>query len=785
MNKAQQMLAKAGFPDTAAGRAAFHKQYPTPESFFQVHGDQDNDMNSEPDMDSDDMYKSGGGIHIKPSHKGRFTAYKQRTGKTTEEALHSKDPHVRQMANFARNAAKWKHEDGGPVMYADGGKLPESVLRSRLESHMSPNEAQNYIDSYGHGGVVDVYQLMGMPTPSMYGYGSHITHYSPSYNFGHVQSANNTYRHGYANGGHVGMYNFGSTIKDIGAAAYGVGEATLDTATMGLTDQLTDAGYKGLQKIGGTTDPNKLKKQNLLHGAGEVAGAVVGGVATGNVSGAFNQGLKGANDVIQNTNMNENDKANWSTGINMGRMATQFIGGNPLKSGSPGQSVTPGGTNFGTGMPGGNLSNYGIGFAAMGGAVNAPNMMKYAQGGMTPATEINVEKGELLVNKDGKILTEYKSNNMVPHPEGGGMDPRGTVPAQEGQFVITKRLSPSYKAAMTNNDKLYADAMRNNIAFDKQRKEAKQQAEEQLMAQKASKAYGRFMAKYGGYVPKMDGGSTVAPIFGEGYNNPEAQQNEYLGLDIINKTNNNIIPTGQDGTPTPSWFARNQGDLKTIGGEALMYGPGIYNMARSFGKPFQMNAADYQLKGRVNPYEEEYRPDYRTYNAAVANLNRMPNSGNLAARTNLFNAMQQQQDDARYKISLANAQRKMSAQQANLGIEGQNLNTAMQLAQFNEQNRAAKRNMLGQGISDLSNIAQFEKTNAMTGNALGSIMQHYTVLPDGTMIPKGGYNPAGYSPIYNQSNTPITNSNDPNLISPNRYSGGINFTPTKPSFRNK
>jgi hypothetical protein len=53
------------------------------------------------------------GIHIKKSHEGRFTAYKKRTGKTTEEALHSKNPHVRQMANFARNAAKWKHELGG------------------------------------------------------------------------------------------------------------------------------------------------------------------------------------------------------------------------------------------------------------------------------------------------------------------------------------------------------------------------------------------------------------------------------------------------------------------------------------------------------------------------------------------------------------------------------------------------------------------------------------------------------------------------------------------------
>jgi len=70
-------------------------------------------------------YKSGG-IHIKPENRGKFTEYKKRTGKTTEEALHSKDPHVRQMANFARNAAKWHHQDGGPVnpqqyMYNPGG----------------------------------------------------------------------------------------------------------------------------------------------------------------------------------------------------------------------------------------------------------------------------------------------------------------------------------------------------------------------------------------------------------------------------------------------------------------------------------------------------------------------------------------------------------------------------------------------------------------------------------------------------------------------------------------
>lgn len=48
-------------------------------------------------------------INIKPSHKGRFTRWKERTGKTTEEGLHDKNPAVRKEANFARNAKHWHH----------------------------------------------------------------------------------------------------------------------------------------------------------------------------------------------------------------------------------------------------------------------------------------------------------------------------------------------------------------------------------------------------------------------------------------------------------------------------------------------------------------------------------------------------------------------------------------------------------------------------------------------------------------------------------------------------
>lgn len=74
-----------------------------------------------PGQDQGGGMMAKGGIHIKKGNEGKFTAYKQRTGKTTEEALHSPDPHVRQMANFARNAAKWHHEYGGNTMQ-DGGQ---------------------------------------------------------------------------------------------------------------------------------------------------------------------------------------------------------------------------------------------------------------------------------------------------------------------------------------------------------------------------------------------------------------------------------------------------------------------------------------------------------------------------------------------------------------------------------------------------------------------------------------------------------------------------------------
>ena len=64
---------------------------------------------------SEGLAKSG--IHIKPENKGKFTEWAKRhghdgvTGAAIKEGLASKNAHVRQMANFARNAKSWSKGD--------------------------------------------------------------------------------------------------------------------------------------------------------------------------------------------------------------------------------------------------------------------------------------------------------------------------------------------------------------------------------------------------------------------------------------------------------------------------------------------------------------------------------------------------------------------------------------------------------------------------------------------------------------------------------------------------
>lgn len=86
-------------------------------------------------------FENGGkmSIHIKPENRGKFNATKKRTGKTTEELAHSKNPLTRKRAVFALNSKKWKHANGGELLgldyytnqLYDGGGLLNSPMVSR------------------------------------------------------------------------------------------------------------------------------------------------------------------------------------------------------------------------------------------------------------------------------------------------------------------------------------------------------------------------------------------------------------------------------------------------------------------------------------------------------------------------------------------------------------------------------------------------------------------------------------------------------------------------------
>lgn len=75
-----------------------------------------------------------GGIFIKPENRGKFTALKERTGKSSTWYKEHGTPAQKKMATFALNAAKWKHADGGPVKKADYDSWYKTVPTDRNDT---------------------------------------------------------------------------------------------------------------------------------------------------------------------------------------------------------------------------------------------------------------------------------------------------------------------------------------------------------------------------------------------------------------------------------------------------------------------------------------------------------------------------------------------------------------------------------------------------------------------------------------------------------------------------
>lgn len=92
-----------------------------------------------------EFLKNGSGIHIKEKNKGKFTKSAKAAGQSVQEHAKSvlNDPNAtplqKKRANFARNAAKWKHQNGGNVVFAKSGIKAGQQAKQNLTKRKAPD----------------------------------------------------------------------------------------------------------------------------------------------------------------------------------------------------------------------------------------------------------------------------------------------------------------------------------------------------------------------------------------------------------------------------------------------------------------------------------------------------------------------------------------------------------------------------------------------------------------------------------------------------------------------
>lgn len=101
------------------------------------------------------------GIHIKKENRGKFTSWASRHGFKSAHAaamhiMSNKNNYsgaVVKMANFAKNAAKFKHPYGGTAMYAMGGDVPVEVEGGEMAETPQGQQMEFQGPSHEQGGI--------------------------------------------------------------------------------------------------------------------------------------------------------------------------------------------------------------------------------------------------------------------------------------------------------------------------------------------------------------------------------------------------------------------------------------------------------------------------------------------------------------------------------------------------------------------------------------------------------------------------------------------------------
>ena len=89
-------------------------------------------------------FADGGKIYIKPENRGKFTALKERTGKSATWFKEHGTPAQKKMATFALNSRKWKHDDGGPLSPYSAESLVNAIYDSSVGEEFLGKPSHNY-----------------------------------------------------------------------------------------------------------------------------------------------------------------------------------------------------------------------------------------------------------------------------------------------------------------------------------------------------------------------------------------------------------------------------------------------------------------------------------------------------------------------------------------------------------------------------------------------------------------------------------------------------------------
>ena len=485
----------------------------------------------------------------------------------------------------------------------------------------------------------------------------------------------------YNMGGH--MYGAGGgmmALRGLGSAAYGVGEGVLDTLTFGLTDNLTDKGYEKLSQLG-NVDERQAGRLDAVRGFGNTAGAVTGAVVSGGTAtkSAISEGLEGAAQGVAALPGTGERADQIAQGVGqLGSMYGAFT--------NPTEKVVPQGALEGS--------------KAASKLMNAPQN-PFITKAMSVGSNFMAQGGFL-----GQPTNGMFTNQFAP---GGPL----------GEPVVTfningKPVTMSYSQAIANPT-LIDMFMPEDADADGDG----QYSPEDVYA--AKEALREHFATMGTEQPQPIATNNVMPedveeeiIVGDSTPEEGITAEDYLAS--LEKP---------EGMPKDEWESllkkmRTELDQKQTLGEmkaspllaAASALPALYNIGRGiFGKVDQLDAGDYQSRARISPYEMNVDPQLaatqRAYSTAMqAAKNAAPGGGSyLATLGNIATQKQQAIKDLYAQKENFDKAQKLEADKYNAEVEKNNMSQDLAIQQYNAQAKAAKQNMLAEGLKQVGDVA--------------------------------------------------------------------------------